>query len=50
MFLLKQQYSKILQFLIADMYNFQLSLIQLYKKVKHWNLDTTGYSVNGADC
>ena len=43
MILSKWQYSKIWSFLIADIYHFYLSLIHLFKKMKHWNLDIIGF-------
>ena len=43
MILLKWQYSEIWPFVIVDIYHFQLSLIHLFKKMKHWNLDIIGY-------
>ena len=45
MILLKWQYSVIWPFLIADIYHFEMSLIHLFKKMKHWNLDIIGYVV-----
>ena len=35
---------------IVDIYHFYLSLIHLFKKMKHWNLDIIGYCVIGASC
>ena len=48
--LLKWQYSKIGPFLMVDIYQFYLSFIHLFKKLKHWNLDLFGYWVIGAGC
>ena len=50
MILLKWQYSKILPFLIVDIYHFKLSFIHLFKKMRHWNLGIFGYWVIGAGC
>ena len=50
MILMKWQYNKICQFLVVDVYHFQFSLIHPFKKMKHWNLDITGYWVIGAVC
>ena len=48
--LLKRQNSEIWPFLIADIYHFQMSFINLFKKMKHWNLDIISYGVIGAGC
>ena len=48
--LLKWRYSKIWPFLIVDIYYFWMSLIHLFKKMKHWNLDIICYWVIGAGC
>ena len=33
-----------------NIYHFDISLIHLFKKMKHWNLDISGYWVIGAGC
>ena len=48
--LLNWQYSEIWPFLTVDIYHFWMSLIQLFKKIKHWNLDKIDYWVIGAGC
>ena len=48
--LLKWHYNEIWPFLIVDIYHFYLSLIHLFKKLKHWNLDIVGYWVIGTGC
>ena len=51
MIILKRQYSKILPFLLVDIYHFKLTFIHLLKKnMKHWNLDKIGYWVIGTGC
>ena len=50
MILLKWQYSNFWSLLIVDIYHFWLSFIHLFKKMKHWNLDITGYWVIGTGC
>ena len=35
---------------IFNNYHFDISLIHLFKKMKHWNLDISGYWVIGAGC
>ena len=47
---LKWQYSEIWQFLIVNIYDLELPLIHLFKKIKNWNPDIIGYWVIGADC
>ena len=49
MILLKWQYHEICKFLVVDIYHFQLSLIQPFKK-RHWKFDIIGYWVIGAGC
>ena len=43
-------YSKIWRSLIVKSHHFLLSLIQLFKKCKHWNLDIISYWVTGVGC
>ena len=42
--------SKTQPFLIIDIYHFCLSLIHIFIKIKHWNLDIISYWVIGAGC
>ena len=39
MIFLKSQYCEIWPFLIVDIYHFYMPLINLFNKMKHWNLD-----------
>ena len=51
MIILKRQYSKILPFLLVDIYHFNWPLFIFWKKnMKHWNLDIIGYWVIGTGC
>ena len=43
MVLFKLKYSEIWPFSIVFIYHFQMSLIYLFSKKKHWNLDIIGY-------
>ena len=45
---IKMKYSKIWPFLMVKIYHFWLSLIHLFKKTKHWNLDIIDYCVIAA--
>ena len=48
--ILLKWHSEIGPFSIADIYHFYMSLIHLFKKIKHWYLNIIGYGVIGAGC
>ena len=47
---IKTTNSEIWPFSIVEIYHFWLFLIQIFKKMEHWNLNIIGYWVIGAGC
>ena len=50
MILMKWHYNEICHFSVVDIYHFYFSLIQPFKKMKHWKLYVIGYWVIGRSC